>query len=392
MAKNRIFGIKQCLPEFLFSLSMSLYSLLSGLTTKSGNSTIILLVSVLVCFTIQTIYNYKHDKSGIPLSYIILLLGITSLLSLDIIFRYNENTLSYFYSFLVYAVIPLYFLSNVKNYAAVLFYYSIIASIVAILYFRDPIIGYKISGDYMQFGFSVMLPAFTGLCILSFYFKKRILILAVLIIFIYSFIFCNKGVIITQLIILVFYIVYDSNRFKFKRLLLVVATLWLLLLLAEPILEYGFHILNFFGGESSYSLNTILKIINGDGDSIFNVRLSIWNDAITLILQKPWFGWGVGWFEKIYPSQPYPHNFILQIFVEYGIVGFSIFFIFFLLSIYVTFKVVKSNEKKVFLITMLLTWIVPLCISLSYWNVSSFWVYILVTMSCFKRNLFIEND
>lgn len=46
--------------------------------------------------------------------------------------------------------------------------------------------------------------------------------------------------------------------------------------------------------------------------------------AIEYWMKKPVFGWGVGEFERFYPTLQYPHNLFLEILMEQGIVGFCL--------------------------------------------------------------------
>jgi O-antigen ligase len=61
-----------------------------------------------------------------------------------------------------------------------------------------------------------------------------------------------------------------------------------------------------------------------DGD--WNGRLPIWNEALRMISERPLLGTGVRAFTvAAYQTGAAPHNFVLSIFAELGLVGFALF-------------------------------------------------------------------
>lgn len=374
---NTSFSINKNFQEFLFALSFSLYSLLKVFTQDSGYSTIVLFIVVLACCVLSTLYNQKKQIRVNYIPILVLTCIVIFSLSIDGTFRHNDNTSAYAYNYIIYAIIPLFFLSSVKNYNAVLWFISVISVVNGVIYFVDPFIDYRMTGGYMSYGFSIMLPAFAGSCILFFYFKKKIVLVFITLFLIFSFLFSNKGATLTQLVLLGLSYVYVSKnpRINLKRLLLVLIAGCIALSFAELIIQYGYKLMEAFGLGYSYSLSTLFTMLFGDSDSVYGLRFDVWNDAVRLIEQKPIFGWGVGWYELFY-EEPYPHNFLLQIWLEYGIIGTTVFMVFLLRSINVLFASTQSADKKVFSFMMLVMWIVPLSISLTYWKYMAFWIYI----------------
>ena len=115
---------------------------------------------------------------------------------------------------------------------------------------------------------------------------------------------------------------------------------------------------------------------------VFQARYDVWAEAEHMIDTKPEFGWGVGWFE-MFSQQPYPHNFILQIMVEYGWAGLIVFLFISLISLRNMAKF-RNSEKTIFAITILILWIAPLAVSVTYWRSMYFWVFFAL---CFMKKL-----
>ncbi len=76
------------------------------------------------------------------------------------------------------------------------------------------------------------------------------------------------------------------------------------------------------------------------GDSSITTRIGIWGDSIKMIEEKPVFGFGAGAFVWHYPKYKrdsfhckitYTHNDYLHLLVDYGVVGFLIVLLFFIM-------------------------------------------------------------
>lgn len=117
-------------------------------------------------------------------------------------------------------------------------------------------------------------------------------------------------------------------------------------------------LLNF--NESNLSSATQLQenIKSGLGDSA-NIRLIQFYNIINYISDpiKFFIGWGIGSYGLLDSSEDirhYPHNFILEIFVESGFVGISLFFI--MVAYFLNFCFKKSLFKHFFHIILLTTY------------------------------------
>ena len=375
MSNKSYKSINENYPECLFALYISLFAILKPISQPTGHASIILFVSVFLCLVSGLIYNYLHSRSGNYTFFISTFIIISVLLLFDLTIRSNSNTLGYLYNFVIYGAIPLFLISNIKEFKSVLWFYSIFSVFTGIIYIPDPLLSYHISGGYMQLGFGMLLPAFCGSAILCFYFKKRWGALFLFFFLIYSFIFANKSSTICELILLLFFYLYGLHCPKSKMVLrrfLVIVAIILIITFNEQILDFAIGIADYLEVDS-YALSTFNMMLNGRGDEVYNLRTDLWEESIAMFNQKPIMGWGVGWFE-IYSEQPYPHNVFIQILLEYGFVGILLFFLIMVLGIRKLFRC-DNFEKKLFSLSVLILWICPLFVSLTYWMYMYFWIF-----------------
>lgn len=374
---------KENIPEFIFSFFMLMFSLVKPITQPTGYNGIFLFFISLFCVVYLLRYNKVKKIAGNYRFLCEITACIVFVLLFDALFRYGEQNFQYIYDFCLYGIIPIFFVSNVRDYKSVLWFYSIFSVINGMIYLFDPFQEYSISGGYMPFGFNVMMPAIVGSTLLFFYFKKKIALLLLLFFLLFSFIFSNKGATLSGLFIVIFAYVYipAGGRLLKRRLAIVSLILCMGLFFFLPLLDIAWSVVSHMNIEGSYALTTVTMITEGLGDNVYSERFKVWADAITMFNDSRLWGHGVGHFYQ-YSEQPYPHNFILQIMTEYGIAGTLLFLFIFVSSLKQVFRI-HSFEKKIFVIIMFVMWFIPLSISLSYWTYMPFWIY---WATCFISN------
>lgn len=387
MSRDHKYRIKENISEFLFSFFLLMFSLVKPITQPTGHNGVILFFLSVFCLAILTIHNFKSNISGNYRLLFQITILILFLFLFDAVGRYNDSLFDHVYNFFLYAVLPISFLSNVRDFGAVLWYYSVLSVVNGIIYLYDPLANYVVSGGYMPFGFNVMLPAIVGSSFLFFYFQKKLALLLILFFLLFSFIFSNKGATLTAILIVAIsyvYIPYMGGKYK-RRLVQACGVLLLVVVMVVPLLELGWTVASYLGFENSYALTTTAMISEGHGENVYSERYKVWDDAIRMFNDSPLIGHGVGNFHK-YSEQPYPHNIILQVMVEYGLVGLISFLLIFIISIKRLSKV-KSFEKRIFTFIMLVMWLIPLMLSMSYWVYMPFWIYWAL---CFSRQKVIS--
>ncbi|WP_148372648.1 O-antigen ligase family protein [Bacteroides bouchesdurhonensis] len=378
---RQIYTKRAYFSEFMFVLFMFLFMIVKPVTQPTGYNGAILFVLSCICAIRQIIYN-SNSKKRVNYGYVIFTSAvILFIIILNFIIRPSDNEGQYIYNYFLYGALPVFFLSGVKNYTAVLRFYCLFSIIVGFIYLADPLFEYQISGGYMPFGFNAMLPAFTGSVILAFYFKEKVGYLLALGFLLFSFIFSNKGATLAALAILSFgYSFMANNGEYFKRRIIIILILIAVCIVSFSfILEIGWNVARAFNVEYTYALSTLQAIDGGQGDNVFIDRYFVWDEGVRLYKESPDVGSGIGHFEK-QSIQPYPHNFYLQVLDESGLLGAVPFTIILIVSFF-KIKKMKNFEKKIVTGIILIQWIIPLTISLSYWIYMPFWIYWAL---CFK--------
>lgn len=385
------FRIGSYFPEFMSALFLFLFSLLHPFVVSSSSSAIILFSSSVIALVVLYAYIVMHNKIKISFrAGLIMCSVIIFLLFFDLLFRDNDNISNYMYDFSLNGILPMLFLVTVREYKPLLWFYAHFAILTGLIYLLDPLLyNYKWSVDYMQYGYNYMMPAVFGSMLMFFYFKKNIYLPIIFIFTISIFIFANKGVIFAEVVGFIYYYlnVYKKNKVSIYKYAFVILLIFLVIYNFEVLIYYGFNIANMLEIGDSYSLNTFAVLFSSDSSYVVSQRTELWDFALKMLEEKPLLGWGVGWYEK-FSTQPYPHNFIYEILVEYGLVGGILFSLFFVISFRKLLKTVDF-EKKVFLFTLLILWIIPLSISLTFWKTTYFWAFWLLlytTPKCLRIN------
>ncbi len=118
-----------------------------------------------------------------------------------------------------------------------------------------------------------------------------------------------------------------NNTLTFRKLLLIPLCITVIYFIYEPVKRVFME--RFVG-------------VTFDGDKVYTSgRDIIYFDAIEMIKEKPLFGHGIDSF-TLSTGHVYPHNLLLEMMVEIGLIGALIFIVFLLYSILFIFKLKKS--------------------------------------------------
>lgn len=150
----------------------------------------------------------------------------------------------------------------------------------------------------------------------------------------------TKQTLLVIVLIIIPYIILNNKKNRDLRLLKrVVMTLIVFIV--------GAFVFNFDFVEDIYS--NAPRLFEIEDISVFNdrnTRLGMYNWAFNLFLEKPFFGWGFGYTDQVFT---YPHNIILEVLAELGIVGFLVFTAY-LTNAYLT---LRDKKLKLFVIAFL---------------------------------------
>lgn len=227
------------------------------------------------------------------------------------------------------------------------------------------------SMSYMAFGYRT-LP-----CVLiyfyEYYFKKKKIALILfslntIIISIYG----GRGPFFSLLIfLLINYFLFYKNKIVKWSSLIITTTLFILLntnymkIKIVEIIQYLIEDLNL----KTYALYKLMLLLERGIASASSGRDILYKNAINLGNKNIMFGNGIGSFRKIYET--YPHNILLEIYVQFGLVGI-------LLICLIIFKIIKKLKKgdineKVLIIILFSLSVPRLTFSSSFWERPEFW-------------------
>lgn len=364
--------------ENICAYYLTMFSLLSPIThTYTSHSKLVLLLSASVC-VISVIVNNINQVSC--LKYL-LKIGyfLAVIICLDLGIRYNGAMPDILYSFLIFGILPLFFISYIKDYSVFINSYVTLACIGGLIHIADPFTGYVWSGDYMEFGLSSMLPAFSAVIIAVFFLKRRQFIMYVLLFsfFMLLVLGANKSAILTGFVLFILGYVYLNNYLKinFKILTVLIIVLALLYYNLNFIFDGAIFLLDKFNIDS-YSLKSAQLMFENNSHYVHsdtNARSYIWNNAWSLFENKYFLGNGFGYYKSKYGA--YEHNLFLEILVSWGIVGLFSFCLILFTAIRNYFKS-SDMDKKVVVVTFFFLWVIPMQFSTSFWINPFFWSFI----------------
>lgn len=362
-------------PELFFVLYYFSFTILRPILLSVGTgSTAVLIITVLLLVVLSLLsFKFRLNLHNLGKS-VILIIFLSLLFCFDFLFRGNNFLVDYYYYFAVYGILAIFMMINITDYKRLLLYWVVCSSIVGVMYLTDPFSSYKWSGGYMPFGFDIMLPAFSGACVLFNLYKKRFALLLMIVFFIELVIFGNKGAIVAALLVFFFSSSYSKgnkrntlNKYKFMYVFG-----FLLIFFYDIILNWFQDIASQLG-VGSYALVSLSRILDKSNHDLFLGRSDLWNSVIDLIIDHPFIGYGIGTLEAI--TGNYAHNFLLDLLSTFGIPLGLIFLFVFCVFLVKNYKRSK-DEHKYFIVIMGILGLSPLLFSLTFWKWLPFWVLI----------------
>ena len=282
------------------------------------------------------------------LLFVSLLYGITAL-------HFERTTLD-FIEFLIYVFLPILFVSCVKVNVKVMIIASIIAPCVTIFNINSIFALREYTNNIsMGTSYAFLFPIICTVAYLFKYFKKeslskKIVIIPFLIInfiaFVFIFLHGSRGPLLCVAIVILLlatFEVKDNNGIRMKNkisfifisisLLIVIAFIWEILSGLNAILL-----------RNGYDVNFIRKLLELKSENdVLNGRNVEYSSALQGIWDKPFFGHGMSSF-TYYTGYAYPHNFLLQLAYDGGLLVFIMFLIPFIKGFYRFAKQCNSSE------------------------------------------------
>ncbi|MEH7119241.1 O-antigen ligase family protein, partial [Neobacillus vireti] len=294
------------------------------------------------------------------------------------------NTIEYFFQFLFNCV----FISYVANYK----YNSIIVIKILIwlgIAFSYVVLPSILNTDYVAMRISYgLLPSCLGLIYLAFNkkYSNKVELLLYFLLLLTAFKFLifsgSRGAVFS---IFVYLYVLIINKLKTRAtkitfsFIVIILIYYFVFYLDKIILQVN-NFLLIYNIDIEW-LDRSIRQMDSDAGLLSN-RDQLYEGAVKLISEHPIFGIGIGNFDSIYGI--YPHNLVLELMVEFGLVG-TIIFIFIIIMGYI--KSLKSNKNIKVMMQFLFSLSIPqLMFSNSFWLSSTFWMYILISIYLIRKN------
>lgn len=324
---------------------------------------------IIACYIIGTVILSLVNKHTYKKNSLLKWIVVSALFEILLYISPNEITETYKSNFFMYGIVVLFLMLNVRDFKLVLNWIFRFSCLNGALIVLDPFFDFQFTGGYMEYGFNMFMFSFSGLLVGFYYMKKKYLFPFIIVELLMISFFGNKGACIAAILLFLSGMFFFGNDLK-KFVLCIVTCFGLLNW--RMILLWIIDLAKYFG-VSSYSITTMQMMISDYSDVIFSARTDIWETASKWILQKPFFGYGVGVFEKV--THGYAHNIFFDVTLAFGLFGLAVFVLLLIYSVYRLYR--NSNTAyKIVQGGCLLCWFVPMQISLTLWNVSLFWVYL----------------
>mgnify|MGYP000116920882 FL=1 len=372
--------IKKSLNEMLLAYYIFSFVLLARIIPNYKDiSTVILTLNVIGIIFISIVINNKKTKFTV--GELLLDIGILVIFVIDSSFRNNEFTNQIYTYMIIFAIIPNHLFLQMKSNEKFLNYYSLFALLTALLYIIDPFQSYKYSGDYMGFGYNVMLITYIGIYIKARE-KKNILYYAILIIIMFEMtFFANKGAILSIIIFTAIYeIIIKKNTVK-NIIIIVICGIFIM---SSNFIIEKIYTLAIDNGINSYSIKTLYEMENKTSSGLSG-REEIWQSAKEMIKENFILGSGAGYYKANNKENLYVHNIVYDIIIEYGII------IFMLMSIIIIKGIIKlikeKGSNKVVGIVFFIMWFPKLMFSSYLQAEIGFWLFVVWALVKNRRQL-----
>lgn len=360
--------------ELIFALYLWGFTLLKPLIQVSGNlSTVILFSYVLILLVLSF---YFEPIQRFKIAVYTLIGSFLFVLFLDLLFRPNSYSITIIYNFIIYGLLPIHFFSKVSN-SKRFFEINVWISLISlILYGWDPLFDYNLFGDYMSYGFGVILPTYFGLHIGRKILKHRFLLPFEVVSLFLLFLFANRstllGAILMWVLVEILITKYDWRKLlKNSMIVLFVGTL---LFNITKIIDYLILLMSRYG-LYSYSLANYSQLLHGNvvGFSSGRDILSIKAEEFIKEKDNLFIGSGAGIYQAEHGF--YTHNMISDIRIEYGFMGIIVICFLLMKSILKVFFY-KNQYNKLLGVFLLVQWFPKLLLSVVWLSDIGFWCFI----------------
>lgn len=353
----------------------SIVTIGNSMLTEVMTMSITVLLVIYFCIKNKFKINYKVMAT-------ILVITIFYFINL-IIVPYKVEVISGYIQFITYNLIIILTIINGVDYNYVLNYWYKISKILTVA--TALIIVFKLQRN-MNYMFIGIYNSYNSLILLYFLFNdhenkiKNVIFVGLTIAI---SLFGNRSAMLTiGLGIIVIFSIrrYNKNLKKLISNIGVYSILIALVINLHKILDLVILILNRIN-INSYAVRKFIIMLEEGLASSSSGRDVLYDAALNIISSSKGLPRGIGYYYQVTGSQ-YPHNFILEWFIVFGVVVGSALLIILLYSIVsFIFKNKLNEEKKIFFILMLIYFFTRSLFSSSFLIERSFWIVIMMLVS-----------
>lgn len=292
----------------------------------------------------------------------------------------------YAYLFIRLVNNPKSLLSGLRISGFIMYFYSALKLYIALnrgYWLEENYMGNAIQLSYnLNFGYDLLLFVCCFLyCALRY--KRKIDAIMFVVGFVMILLGGSRGPVLDIAIFGMIYILIavGESKYKFFYLFLVFVSLLIVMFSYQYILTAIMDVLSYF----NVSSRTLSKLLEGSV-SEDNGRSILWTAATNMIQMDPWGYGAMGARHILYKIHivGHPHNFILELLVEYGVLGGAIILLYLLInSIRIFIKQDVGEWKGVFLIFFANS--CQLLTSYTYWHSIGLWSALAVGVCIFKN-------
>ena len=375
---------KETINSILIAIVMSAFYIANIVRTENIGIFIMSSASFIIIFT--NLINTKKEKEWGSLAIFISV--IFTIILFDIYrIGINQDIILYIQYILMMGLLPMIVIRYATN------FYKIAKYIIMIYIFVMPLfMGLNLviltPQDHMSISYMILPLLFSIIYVIL---KSNIKIKFKILIMVLSIPYCqylisysSRGVVVALIIFTVLLKIISSknNMRKISKVLIITIILIVIILNFANILIYIRDILQ-DNNISIYFIDKNIRLLL-EKDDITNGRSDTYKLAIEGIKNHPIIGNGIYSFNRKYDT--YPHNFILHILYDGGIIYLIIFAVPVLYGIYIIILKKDVNEEIRMLILFSFSFsIVRLSFSWQYFKEPFFWIYISLVLREMSR-------
>lgn len=341
-------------------------------------------------FIFSLIYNkFKINRMVVFINLFVIILLLLS------IFRVDDYTyvFNYFISYLIYGLVAMNLISYKVDFKKVISTVNWIFLIFTIILLIVYIPKIAISTN-LDFTMDLSYTSLIGISSVLFSFKyckvkKLIVIIEIIALIIniwYLLVLSNNRGAIFVLSILILLLIMDIIKNYIAKIIIIISYIICSYILINNLEKILFEIHEIFLVYFNTRINWLERFLfQMQKNDILTGRDVLYHNAYNMFIKNPILGNGIGYFE-IYNNGQYPHNIILQMLCEYGII-ITVFFAFFII---LSFKYIINNKgyKEINFLKLFFVLSIPrLMFSGSYWEIQFFWLYIFTCILIFKKEI-----